>query len=158
MKKILFVCLGNICRSPSAEAIMNDLIDKNNLSNKIICDSAGLGGWHIGEKADRRMRKHAKRRDIDITSRARKFNKYTDFDNFDLIIGMDDQNIYELLRLARNENDKKKITRMIDYTTNSHYDSVPDPYYGGPDGFELVLDLLENACTGLLKNVINKNE
>lgn len=153
-KKLLFVCLGNICRSPSAEAVMNGLIRQNGLDERIICDSAGIGGWHAGGRADSRMRQHASRRNYDLTSIARQFDPSKDFDNFDIILGMDNQNISDLKGMARNDADLNKIVPMVDYCSRySHYDSVPDPYYGGADGFELVLDLLEDACQGLLNAI-----
>jgi protein-tyrosine phosphatase len=124
------------------------------LDDEFVCDSAGTGGWHAGERADSRMRTHAARRDYDLTSIARQFNPKTDFDEFDLIIGMDQQNIHDLEGMARNQNDLNKIASMTDYCTRyTHYNSVPDPYYGGSDGFELVLDILEDACEGLLKQI-----
>lgn len=153
-KQLLFVCLGNICRSPSAEAVMNGFLRVHMLDNEFECDSAGTGGWHAGEKADSRMRTHATRRDYDLTSIARQFNPKTDFDQFDFIIGMDQQNVADLKGMARNESDLDKIKSMTDYCSRyTHYDSVPDPYYGGSDGFELVLDILEDACEGLLKEL-----
>lgn len=154
--KLLFVCLGNICRSPSAEAVMNGLIKTHHLENEIECDSAGIGGWHVGEKADRRMRMHAAKRNIELTSIARKFNPEIDFDAFDLILGMDAQNIKDLKSFSRTASDLNKIKSITDFCKQySHYKLVPDPYYGGADGFELVLNILEDACLGLL-NLIYK--
>jgi protein-tyrosine phosphatase len=155
-KKLLFVCLGNICRSPSAEAVMNGLIRNADLDSQLECDSAGTGAWHAGEKADRRMRTHAARRDYDLISIARQFDPLTDFDEFDVILGMDQQNVTDLQAMARNANDLQKIKPMCDYCSRyTHYQSVPDPYYGGADGFELVLDILEDACEGLLNQIQN---
>ncbi|MGQ1911452.1 low molecular weight protein-tyrosine-phosphatase [Marinifilum sp. RC60d5] len=153
-KKLLFVCLGNICRSPSAEAVMNDYIKKNNLNHKIECDSAGTAAYHTGEKADARMRVHAAKRSYNLTSIARKFDAELDFNEFDLIIGMDPQNIADLETMAKNEYELNKIKPMINYCSKfRNHNSVPDPYYGGSDGFELVLDILEDACEGLLKEI-----
>lgn len=153
-KKLLFVCLGNICRSPSAEAVMNGFLKINMLDEYFECDSAGTGGWHVGERADSRMRTHAAKRDYDLTSIARQFNPNRDFDEFDIILGMDTQNVSDLEGMARNKNDLDKIKSMTDFCTHyTHYQSVPDPYYGGADGFELVLDILEDACEGLLKQI-----
>lgn len=153
-KKLLFVCLGNICRSPSAEAVMNGFLKINYLDDDFECDSAGTGGWHAGERADSRMRMHAAKRDYDLTSIARQFNPNTDFDEFDLIIGMDEQNVSDIKDMARTDKDLDKIKSMTDYCSRyTHYNSVPDPYYGGADGFELVLDILEDACEGLLKDL-----
>lgn len=150
-KRILFVCLGNICRSPSAEAVFTGMVNKEGLSDQFEIDSAGTGGWHVGEPADRRMQKHAVKRGYDLTSISRKFNPEMDFDRFDLIIGMDDENALSLKNMARSENDLRKIQKMTDFSKEWSYTEVPDPYYGGEDGFELVLDLLEDACEGLLE-------
>ena len=150
-KKLLFVCLGNICRSPAAEAVMVDKLKKAGMDTKVFCDSAGILGYHSGEKADLRMRNHALQRGYKVTSLSRKVNTAVDFDHFDMIIGMDDQNIKDLNLLVRSTADLKKIFRMTDFSSQSTYDFIPDPYFGGSDGFELVLDLLEDACDGLLK-------
>ncbi|WP_461633680.1 low molecular weight protein-tyrosine-phosphatase [Labilibaculum euxinus] len=153
-KRLLFVCLGNICRSPSAEAVMNAYIEENQLNDEFECDSAGTGGWHTGDRADERMRRHALRRNYNLTSTARQFNEKNDFDKFDLIFGMDQQNVNDLKALARNESDLKKIKSITTYCSRFlNYSSVPDPYYGGDDGFELVLDILEDACEGLLNDL-----
>jgi len=147
---ILFVCLGNICRSPSAEAVMNGLIKQEGLSDEIQCDSAGILNYHAGEQADQRMQRHAVRRGYLLTSISRQVNPMKDFDQFDMIIGMDDKNIWDLKALARNADDIQKIFKMTDFCRRIEYDQVPDPYYGGDQGFELVLDILEDACEGLL--------
>ena len=157
-KHLLFVCLGNICRSPSAEAVMNGLLKKRGRDLQVICDSAGIIGFHAGEPADARMQKHARKRGYALTSLSRQVKADSDFDRFDMIIGMDDQNIKDLLALARSEDDKKKIFRMTDFCTLHKYNQVPDPYYGGSEGFELVLDLLEDACDGLLAHLDKESE
>ena len=152
-KKILFVCLGNICRSPSAEAVFSELLKKEGLTNSFEIDSAGTGAWHIGEPADRRMQKHAVKRGFNLTSISRKFDPESDFDRFDLIIGMDDENIIALKNRARNESDLKKIHKITEFSREWNYTEIPDPYYGGDEGFELVLDLLEDAGMGLLEKI-----
>ena len=149
-KKILFVCLGNICRSPSAEAVFTGVVKKHGKSNGFEIDSAGTSGWHAGEPADRRMQSHAVKRGYNLTSISRKFNPHSDFDYFDMIIGMDDSNVQNLKQMARSAADLDKICKMTDFSREFNYDEVPDPYYGGSDGFELVLDLLEDSCEGLL--------
>jgi len=149
-KQLLFVCLGNICRSPGAEAVMNAKIKTEGLERMVFCDSAGIIGFHAGEPADARMRKHALKRGYALTSLSRQVNPDSDFDRFDMIIGMDDQNIKDLNALARTDEDRKRIFRMTDFSTQSKYKHVPDPYYTGSEGFELVLDLLEDACDGLI--------
>lgn len=152
-KRILFVCLGNICRSPSAEAVFRGLVEKENLQQQIECDSAGILDYHEGEPADRRMQLHAAKRGYRLTSVSRPIKPQLDFDRFDYIIGMDDNNILDLQRLARNPSDLAKIHRMTDFSSSGKYHAVPDPYYGGDEGFELVLDLLEDACQGLLDEI-----
>ena len=154
-KKILFVCLGNICRSPSAEAVFNAKIEQYGQQERISCDSAGTAAYHEGEPADYRMRQFARKRGYDLTSISRPVRPKQDFERFDYIVGMDRQNVRDLKAMARNENDLKKIFLMTDFCTEGKYQSVPDPYYGGDDGFELVLDILEDACAGLLKHIQN---
>ncbi len=151
-KKILFVCLGNICRSPSAEGIMKKKVKAAGLEKFIEIDSAGIHGYHEGELPDPRMRSHASNRGYDLVSRSRPV-KTTDFFDFDLIIGMDDSNIRDLMEKAPDPESQQKIHRMTDYCRKFVHDHIPDPYYGGYSGFELVLDLLEDACDGLLKEL-----
>ena len=153
MNHVLFVCLGNICRSPSAEAVFNAMIAKEGLENELICDSAGTLAYHAGEPADYRMKQFAKKRGYHLTSISRPVDPKTDFDRFNFIIGMDKQNVTDLKSMARNEDDKKRIFLMTDFCSDQSYDSVPDPYYGGAAGFELVLDILEDACAGLIRKV-----
>ncbi|HEY3389250.1 MAG TPA: low molecular weight protein-tyrosine-phosphatase [Prolixibacteraceae bacterium] len=152
-KHLLFVCLGNICRSPSAEAVMNSKLKSFGWGQKVLCDSAGIIGFHAGEPADARMRKHALRRGYLLTSLSRQVNPDSDFDRFDMIIGMDDQNIKDLNRFARSEDDRRKIFRMTDFSAQKIHNHVPDPYYTGNEGFELVLDILEDACGGLIQHL-----
>lgn len=149
---ILFVCLGNICRSPTAEGVMQKYLNDAHLSNEITIDSAGCYGYHEGERADARMRQHATARGYELSSISRTITT-ADFDQFDLIVGMDDNNISDLMQKAPNPEAQKKIKRMTDYCTDHTLDHVPDPYYGGADGFDLVIDLLEDACEGLLKSI-----
>lgn len=151
--RILFVCLGNICRSPAAEGIFNHFVAESGLEKMISCDSAGILGYHAGEGAYPKMKKIAYRRGYDLTSISRQVRPGHDFDDFDLIIGMDDQNIADLNRLAPNSASKAKIHKMTEYCTRHQYHSVPDPYYGDTRDYELVLDLLEDACAGLLATI-----
>ncbi|MDL2213641.1 low molecular weight phosphotyrosine protein phosphatase [Bacteroides sp. OttesenSCG-928-D19] len=150
MKRILFVCLGNICRSPMAEGVMLRLLKEAGLESEYEVDSAGTAGYHEGELADSRMRMHASKRGYNLTHRSRPV-RTEDFYEFDLIIGMDDNNISNLKRMAPSLDALKKIHRMTDYCTQHTIDHVPDPYYGGASGFEFVIDLLEDACAGLLE-------
>lgn len=148
--RLLFVCMGNICRSPSAEAVMKKLVKDNGMEDRIEIDSAGTIGHHAGQRADSRMRAHAERRGIALDSISRPVTT-ADFYDFDLIIGMDDYNMSELKRKAPDWDSVQKIHKMTDFSLNlKKHDHVPDPYYGGAAGFELVLDLLEDACQGLL--------
>jgi len=151
--RVLFVCLGNICRSPGAEAIFNWIINQEHLSGEVSCDSAGTIGAHVGEPADSRMIEHASKRGYKVDSISRKFNPKADFDEFDYIIAMDDSVESDLQRLTRSAKDSEKIFRMTDFSSSSKYEGIPDPYYGGGSAFELVLDLLEDACEGLLVHI-----
>ncbi len=150
--KILFICLGNICRSASAEEIMRTLIKKEGLENEIGVDSAGISGYHEGDLPDARMRAHAIRRGYRLTHLSRPV-RTEDFYNFDLIVGMDDSNIDALHDKAPDTDSEKKIRRMTDFCRTKVADHVPDPYYGGAQGFENVLDILEDACQGLLEEI-----
>jgi protein-tyrosine phosphatase len=155
--RILFVCLGNICRSPSAEAIFIKMITDKGIRDEFVIDSAGTSGWHNGDQADRRMQKHALMRGYDLLSLSRKFYADSDFTAFDLIIGMDGDNIANLMALASNGGERAKIVKMTDYCRNySNFNEVPDPYFGGDAGFEQVLDILEDACANLLEVCIGK--
>lgn len=156
MIKILFVCMGNICRSPSGEAVMNGLIAKNNLQDRIKCDSAGTIAYHTGDTPDSRMQSHAIKRGYKLTSIARQIKHY-DFERFNYIIAMDRENYNNILILDSEKKFKNKVSMMMDYSTQYNDTDVPDPYYGGAQGFEYVLDLLEDACLGLLKHIIKKD-
>ncbi len=154
--KILIVCLGNICRSPAAEEVLRQLVAERGLANRIEIDSAGTYGGHSGQLPDQRMRVHARRRGYELTHRARRITGY-DMGDFDMIVAMDNSNRFDLERLARTPEEKRKIVMIGDYITqNPHYDYVPDPYYEGSEGFELALDLLEDACVQLLNKIMTK--
>jgi protein-tyrosine phosphatase len=148
--------MGNICRSPSGEAVMNKLIKKSGLDDIIECDSAGTIAYHEGENADARMKRHALRRGYKLTSISRRFREI-DFENFEYIIAMDKDNYFDLKRFDRDDKYSKKIHMMTDFSLNEHYSEVPDPYYGGPEGFEKVLDILEESCAGLLERIKKEN-
>ena len=149
MKKILFVCLGNICRSSTAEGVMLHLLKEAGLEKEFVIDSAGILSYHQGELPDSRMRAHAARRGYNLVHRSRPVRT----DDFDLIIGMDDRNIDDLKERAPGPEEQKKIYRMTEYCTRIPADHVPDPYYGGAEGFEYVIDVLEDACSGLLNTL-----
>lgn len=147
--RILFVCLGNICRSPAAEGVMRETVEERGATNRWEIDSAGTGGWHVGQLPDSRMRIHARQRGLNLTHRCRQVRE-SDFDNFDIIIGMDDSNVSDLRELAPTAEDAAKIVPMnVFLTRGCGYDHVPDPYYEGSEGFELVLDLLEDGCRNI---------
>jgi protein-tyrosine phosphatase len=150
--KLLFVCLGNICRSPAAENIMNHLIMQARLSDRIICDSAGTSSYHIGSPPDRRMSAAAAMRGIAMTGRARQF-QVNDFENYDLILAMDKDNYLDILALDPRHLYRDKVKLMCEFATRHQIREVPDPYYGGREGFEKVIDLLLDSCEGLLDYV-----
>ena len=151
-QRILFVCLGNICRSPAAEAVLRDMATSQNAEIEI--DSAGTYGGHAGEKSDPRMREAAARRGIAMTHRARQVRE-EDFDRFDRIIVMDDNNYERVFRLAPDRAAQRKIYRFVEFCTqHPEWSYVPDPYYEGREGFELVLDLLEDGCKNLLAELM----
>ncbi len=154
-KKILFICLGNICRSPAAEAVMTKLLEGNKLGSSIEVDSAGTIDYHEGEQADARMRVYAEERGYKLTSIARKFNPDTDFERSDYIITMDNSNFEEIKALDLDNQFTNKIYRMADFLKNYDATEIPDPYYGGKEGFENVLDILEDATAGLLEKLEN---
>lgn len=149
--RILFVCLGNICRSPAAQGITEKIASEEGVD--IECDSAGFYGGHAGDLPDSRMRQAAYPRGYRLNHRARKIHGY-DLDDFDIIVGMDDYNIRDLHNLAITAQQDRKIVRMTDFAVkHPQFDSVPDPYYEGASGFELVLDLLEDSCRTLVKEI-----
>ena len=151
--KLLFVCLGNICRSPTAEAIATQLIKQQGLS--WFCDSAGTNGFHDGEPADPRSIRHGKVRGYSLTSVSRQITS-EDFKNFDLLLAMDQNNVKTLEQICPDPQLLGKIKLITDYATHD-YNGVPDPYYGGAQGFERVIDILEDSCAGLIAALRNQN-
>ncbi|MBD5255551.1 MAG: low molecular weight phosphotyrosine protein phosphatase [Barnesiella sp.] len=151
--KVLFVCLGNICRSPAADGIMRALVDERGDAGRWVIDSAGTGGWHVGDLPDKRMRVHGARRGLRFDHICRQV-KEGDFDDFDMIIGMDSGNLRDLHRLAPTPEAEDKIVAMADFfNPGAVYDHVPDPYYDGAQGFETVLDLLQDATLNLYERL-----
>ena len=149
MKRILFVCLGNICRSPVAHGILRDKIEQKGLSNMLVVDSAGTASWHEGEAPDQRSTANALTHGIDISDlQARQFST-TDFDQFDYIYAMDESNYEHIISLASNPGQVKQVSLFLGLTHNPPID-VPDPYYGGEQGFEHVFQLIDKACDHLL--------
>ena len=151
--RILFVCLGNICRSPAAQGMTEAIASE--LKVQVECDSAGFYGGHAGDLPDPRMREAAWQRGYRLDHRSRKI-RAIDLDYFDIVIGMDDRNMDDLERLADTDYRAAKLVRMTDFApAHPTYDSVPDPYYEGAAGFQLVLNLLEDACRQLLLLIRN---
>lgn len=150
--RVLFVCLGNICRSPLAEGVFRKQVDEAGLGEDLEADSAGTGGWHVGEPPDNRMRQTASRHGVYLDDiRARKFDQ-ADLDRFDLILAMDRSNLDNILSMASPEQRSKvKLFRSYDETGGGQ--DVPDPYYGGPDGFENVFEMVERTSRNILSSV-----
>jgi protein-tyrosine phosphatase len=152
-RRILFVCLGNICRSPAAEGVFLKLLETNGLGDAFAVDSAGTGAWHAGERADPRMRAAAADRGITLSSIARQITAQ-DLESFDLILTMDDDNLEQTRRLDPVGRHHGRIRPLAPYCRRQRVDAIPDPYAGGRDGFEHVLDLLEDACDALLTELV----
>jgi low molecular weight protein-tyrosine phosphatase len=153
--RILFVCLGNICRSPSAEAVMRHLLEQHGMGGSIELDSAGTSEWHAGEAPDTRAAQAARKRGIHLSGAARQVEP-EDFERFDQILAMDRSNLNALRHLAPDEAARAKVRLLREFDPASAESGdldVPDPYHGGPDGFDRVLDLLQDACEGLLEHV-----
>lgn len=149
MISILFVCLGNICRSSAAEEVFRRLVTERGLAEAFHIDSAGLIDYHEGELSDPRMRSHAARRGYRLTHRSRPVRE-ADFTRFDYIVGMDHDNMRQLQRRAAATASTARLLLMADFLTHHNSSTIPDPYYGGPEDFDHVLDLLEDATEGLL--------
>jgi protein-tyrosine phosphatase len=153
--RLLFVCMGNICRSPTAEAVMRAVVAREGLDGEVEIDSAGTGAWHVGNPPDRRSTAAAKARGIALAGAARQVTA-ADFEDYDLLLAADAENVADLRRLAPDAQAAEKIVllRQFDPEAVAAGDlDVPDPYYGGPSGFEDVLDLVESACEGLLSSL-----
>ncbi len=151
--RILFVCLGNICRSPAANGVMEQMVGEQGLQDKFLIDSAGTYGGHAGELPDPRMRVAASRRGYNLTHRSRKFREQ-DYHDFDMIIVMDDSNYENVARLAPERKYLDKVYRFVEFSKNHpNWSYVPDPYYEGHEGFELVLDILEDGCAELINRL-----
>ena len=155
VKKILFVCLGNICRSPAAEGIFKQKVKNRDLEQLFVVDSAGTGSWHVGNLPDQRMREAALSRGIELTSRSRKIEE-NDLYEFDHILVMDNDNLDAVKSLiSGNINHvNTKVKLILSYSKKTHLKEVPDPYFGGQDGFDKVLDLLDDAIDGLIDSLI----
>ena len=150
VQSVLFVCMGNICRSPTAEGIFRKLVSDAGRDSQFQVDSAGTIGYHAGSMADRRMRSAAQGRGYLLESRARRI-EFADFDHFDLIVTMDDENFREVQEMHPGTG--ALVVRMCDYCEEHDETEVPDPYYGGEAGFHTVIDILEDACGNFLRQI-----
>jgi protein-tyrosine phosphatase len=156
--RVLFVCLGNICRSPTAEGVMRGLVEEAGLSTRIEVESAGTGDWHVGEGPDERAAAAAARRGVTLAGSARRVEP-ADLDAYDYLIAMDRDNLAELRRLASGPHHEVKLGLLREHdeiAAAAGELEVPDPYFGGPDGFEVVLDTVEAACRGLLARIADE--
>ncbi|WP_372758581.1 low molecular weight protein-tyrosine-phosphatase [Litorivivens sp.] len=152
MTRVLFVCLGNICRSPTAHAVFEHMVQQRGLSSQIMVDSAGTGDWHIGHSPDKRATATAKTRGIDMTHlRARQFTR-DDFARFDYVLAMDNSNLKDMLALEP-AGHTATVRLFLEFATRFTEREVPDPYYGGDEGFEYVFDLVEDASLGLIRHI-----
>ncbi len=157
MIRVLFVCLGNICRSPASEGVFRNMVSNAGLDDFISVDSAGMGGWHVGESPDPRGQAAAIKRGYNLSDQRARQVTICDFVEFDYIIGMDRSNCAQLVAMAPKKT-RDKIKLFLDFAPKFGLQDVPDPYYGGPKGFETVLDLVEEASKGLLDNIKKQHD
>src|SRR4029453_17842813 len=150
--RLLFVCLGNICRSPMAEGVFRRIAEDEGVLDLFDIDSAGLGHWHIGQAPDSRAQKAARGRGIDISGQSARQVKRADFARYDLLLAMDEDNLQELMQLAPTDA-RHKVRRFLDFAPKAWTKNVPDPFFGGPEGFDHALDLIEQAARGLLASL-----
>jgi len=149
---VLFVCMGNICRSPTAEGVFRQRVEAAGLTERFLIDSAGTHGYHVGEPPDARSMEYAAKRGYDLSAQRSRKVQASDFEEFDYLLAMDRDNL-KLLQLACPPQHRHKLSLMMSHATRSPSDVVPDPYYGGGKGFDLVLDYLEDAADGLLEKL-----
>jgi low molecular weight protein-tyrosine phosphatase len=155
--RLLFVCLGNICRSPMAEGVFRHVAESRDMLHLFEIDSAGMGDWHKGQAPDHRAQKAALGRGVDISGQAARKVEPEDFETFDLVLAMDGSNISDLLEIAPHDA-RHKIRRFLDYAPHMGVEDVPDPYYGGAAGFDHALDLIEAAAQGLLADLTQETD
>lgn len=153
MVKVLFVCMGNICRSPTAQGVFARHVDERGLADRISIDSAGTHAYHIGSAPDSRAREAASRRGVDLSGLVGRRVSAQDFEAFDYILAMDEENLMNLHAMCPVDEHRKKVALFLDYAPQLGEREVPDPYYGGASGFERVLDLIEAASEGLLAQI-----
>jgi len=149
----MFVCTGNICRSPLAHTVLEHMVNEKGLKEGVFIDSSGTGAWHVGEKADPRMRQIALNHGIRITHRSQKL-KYSDIADFHLLLVMDHDNLRDALALCRSNDERKKVRLFRDYDTQGEGD-VPDPWYGGMEGFEEVWNIVHRVCENLIGRILS---
>lgn len=149
---VLFVCMGNICRSPTAQGVFEDLVKSQGLAGHILIDSAGTHAYHIGNPPDQRSQAAARSRGVDLSGQRARKVEVSDFDRFDYILAMDRSNLEDLRYLAQQEQ-LGRIHLFMQFASHWNVDEVPDPYYGGNSGFERVLDMVEDAAVGLLEHI-----
>lgn len=152
MVNVLFVCLGNICRSPTAEGVFKALVQREGLSDHITVDSAGVGAWHIGSPPDSRSQAAARQRGIDLSKQRARQAVAHDFERFDYVIAMDSQNYGDLTRMCPKGGDNR-LFKFLAFAPQLGINDVPDPYYGGDSGFDGVFDMIEAASAGLLDDI-----
>jgi protein-tyrosine phosphatase len=152
--RLLFVCLGNICRSPMAEGVFRRVIKEEGVAHLFEIDSAGLGDWHVGQAPDTRAQSAARRRGIDISGQSARQVTHADYTRFDLLLAMDGSNFAELTQHAPKDA-RHKIRRLLDFAPHTGTQDVPDPFFGGREGFDHALDLIEHAARGLLAELLD---
>lgn len=152
-KRILFVCMGNICRSPAGEGVMKQLVSARELEDRVEVDSSGTISYHVGHPADARMRQAASKRGYRLDSIARQFHR-DDFDAFDLILAMDRSNLEDLRALGQDPDCRAELRLFGSFLPDENQPDVPDPYYGGVRGFDQVLDMMEQACPRILDHLL----
>lgn len=155
--RVLFVCLGNICRSPTAHGVFQHMVDQRGWQDKIKVDSAGTSDWHIGHPPDKRTVQAASQRGYDLSTLKARQACRSDFHTYNYILAMDQNNLRELQRLCP-ENYTGHLSLFLHFSSQELYEEIPDPYYGGARGFETVLDLVENASQGLLEHISTQSE
>jgi len=155
--RVLFVCLGNICRSPMAEGVFRRVAEEEGVANRFEIDSAGMGDWHIGQAPDTRAQAAAQNRGMDISGQRARQVTAADYRRFDLILAMDDSNYDELIGLAP-KSELHKVRLFLDYAPRAGTRNVPDPFYGGSEGFDHALDLIEAAAQGLVASLVGKEK
>ncbi|MFK7885989.1 MAG: low molecular weight protein-tyrosine-phosphatase [Gammaproteobacteria bacterium] len=151
-KRVLFVCMGNICRSPTAEGVFINALEEAGLASNVLTDSAGTHAYHVNEPPDSRSQKAAKKRGVDLSAQRARRVEDTDFEEFDYIVAMDRDNLANL-KARCPEQRQQRLHLFLDFTTEHNGQDVPDPYYGGRRGFERVLDLVETASAGLIEHL-----